>query len=253
MFRKSVTALVLGLTATGILFVVSPAFRTVFPDSVNSLVGWTAEARQSDPAGFVAHVRRTLTESLVELEASRESLSAELSDVDREYHQQQALQTQSRLLAEEFRSAWHCGSFPTEIRGAAYTSAEVQRQVGSLLTELDGYTENVRRLGDVLDRLEEQRQEISVRIDQTQTEISALGAEEEMQRLACASETADQLVAQVADLVNGNRDAVTDSAPVRSAREILAASPLATKTSDQRVAAFLEDGRFIADASGSDR
>ncbi len=115
-----------------------PGVRTIMSQAWNDQTGWTEEARAADPVGFVTYAEAKMKEDLALMEKTRRELAAEVGSLGRRTREQAALAAQAGTLAEEFRAEYQAAkendSFPIEIRGEAYTEAQVRSQVSLLLS-----------------------------------------------------------------------------------------------------------------------
>ncbi|MBM4048652.1 MAG: hypothetical protein FJ279_26415 [Planctomycetes bacterium] len=203
-----------------------PGVWTRLERQVTEVVGWTEDARQTDPVGFVVFAERKLGSDLAAMEAARRALAAEIGQVLEEYRQQEALGRQSRALAEEFRTAYQeaeaTGGFPIEVRQAAYTAEQVRTQVSLLLAEADGYEAAAARLETVRQEAEASLQSLLVQINRSEADLAALAAQRELLRVRQLSHEGEYLLAQVNGLLDENAR-VLQASPVRPVRELLAA------------------------------
>jgi hypothetical protein len=234
--------LALGTAAT---WAFSPAVRTHVTALHDSYFGWTEAARQADPAGFTAHVEAKLKQDLVAMNRTRRDLAAEVGQLSKISREQSALAEQARRLAEEFRDEYqHAvgnGGFPIEVRGAAYTEGQVRSQVSLLLAESEGYEAALADLESVRVSSEEKLEELAVRINRTEAHLAALATKRELLRAREMTVAGQELLAQVDELMTGNRRVIDDN-PVAPAREVLARTPMETRSrvADRRVEEFLE-------------
>lgn len=237
--------------STGLYFV-SPAARTAVNYQIHSVAGWTEAARQADPVGFTSHVEATLTRDLRQLEETRRTLHAEVGLLARKYQEQTALRQQALTMADEFKAAWQRHQFPVTIRHAAYTESELLSQVRTLQAEADGYHSNVSQLSDVKIEAEKRLEEITVRIEKTRSDLAAVTTQRELLRTRQLTEDGQRLLAQVDELLHGNRVAIENSNPVRSVRELLASTPVPHRDSSaDRVLRFLNEASTTGQDSSS--
>lgn len=241
MLKKIIIGLVVAGGMGVALYSLSPATRSVVQSESRNLFGWTETARQADPVGFTRHVEDRLRSDLNELQSSRRTLAMEVAELARKHREQTALLVEARRLAGEFQAAWRTGMFPVSIRNAAYTADDVQSQTSSLLAEIDGFTQTVARLEKVRKEAEAKLEEMTVRLNRTESELATIGAQRELLRSRVLSESGERLLTQVEQLLHGNEQIISDN-PVRSVRELLAAAVAprseASVTSD-RVMSFL--------------
>ena len=222
----------------------SPGFRAQMAAVWDSQAGWTEAARRSDPAGFEAHAEAKLQQDLATMEQTRRELAAEVGRLSKTAREQSALAEQARTLAEQFRAEYQRakdeGTFPIEVRGAAYTEPQVRAQVSLLLAEAEGYESSLTEIESVQTAAEEKIEELAVRINRTETQLAALATKRELLRARQLTTAGEELLAQVDELMTGNRQAI-DANPVVTVRELLArgSNRPAGRATDSKVEAFL--------------
>jgi len=227
MAKAAVLLGALGGAATAATYWYCPGLWVQIDRKVTELAGWTEEARRGDPAGFVDHATRRLREDLETMERTRRELAAEIAQVSKKAREQEALRDQANQLANEYREAYQAactnGSFPIVVRSAAYTGEDVKVQVRMILAEAAGYEEALDALKKVQEQAESKLEELTVRINSTETKLVALAAQREILLARTLSDEGEQLLAQVADLMDGNEQVIVQN-PVRNVRELLAVS-----------------------------
>lgn len=238
----------------------SPGLRTQMIALWDSQGGWTEAARRADPAGFATHAEAKLKADLATMDQTRRELAAEVGRLSKTAREQSALAEQARTLAEQFRAEYQRakdeGSFPIEVRGAAYTEAQVRSQVSLLLAEAEGYQASLADIEAVQTAAEEKIEELAVRINRTETQLDATAAKGKLLRARQLTTAGEQLLAQVDELMTGNRQAL-DANPVGTVRELLArgVSKPSGRATDSKVEAFLtakqEPKADAADSAGN--
>ena len=222
----------------------SPGLRTQMAALWDSQTGWTEAARQADPAGFASHAEAKLKQDLAEMERTRRELAAEVGQLSKTAREQSALAEQARRLAEEFRDVYQTaqadGRFPVEVRGAAYTEAQVHSQVSMLLAEAEGYEASLADLESVRTTAEAKIEELAVRVNRTEAQLASLATKRELLRARQLTAAGEQLLAQVDELMTGNRQTI-DANPVATVRELLARTPAKPegRATDRKVEEFL--------------
>jgi len=236
----------------------SPGLRTQMIALWHSQAGWNQAARQADPAGFATHAEAKLKQDLATMEQTRRELAAEVGRLSKTAREQSALAEQARTLAEQFRTEYQRandeGTFPVEVRGAAYTEPQVRTQVSLLLAEADGYAASLADIESVQAAAEDKIEELAVRINRTETQLAALATKRELLRARQLTSAGEELLAQVDELMTGNRQ-VIDANPVGTVRELLARDPSkpSGRATDSKVEAFLTAKQERkADAAESD-
>lgn len=224
----------------GVTCYISPTARGWVWSETRTLTGWSEQARKADPVGFVSHVERQLRQDQKDLKETRQTLAAEIGELTKKQREQTALRDQSQQLASDFRTAWQGGRFPVTIRNAAYTEGELTSQVSSLLAEIEGYATTVERLSRVRIEAEQKLEELTVRIEKTESEIASLGTQRELVRARVLTDSGERLLAQVDNLLEVNQQVLLSN-PVRSTRDLLTAteSPRQGRATNDRVIAFL--------------
>ncbi len=223
---------------------ISPGLRAQVAAVWDSQAGWTEAARRADPAGFVRHAESKLQQDLATMEQTRRELAAEVGRLAKTAREQSALAEQARVLADQFRVAYQraqdAGAFPIEVRGAAYTEPQVRAQVSLLLAEADGYESSLTEIESVQTAAEEKIEELAVRINRTETQLAALATKRELLRARQLTTAGEELLAQVDELMTGNRQTI-DANPVGTVRELLArgSSKPSGRATDSKVAEFL--------------
>jgi hypothetical protein len=222
----------------------SPGLRTKMAAVWDSQAGWTEAARRADPAGFATHAETELKLDLATMEQTRRELAAEVGRLSKTAREQSALAEQARALAEQFRSEYQRAkdqeSFPVEVRGAAYTEAQVRSQVSLLLAEAEGYEASLADINSVRVAAEEKIEEYAVRVNRTETQLAALATKRELLRARQLTTAGEELLAQVDELMTGNRQTI-DANPVGTVRELLARVPSkpSGRSTDRKVEEFL--------------
>jgi len=222
----------------------SPGLRTQMTALWDSHTGWTEAARAVDPAGFASHAETKLQQDLAKMERTRRELAAEVGRLAKTAREQSALAEQARRLAEQFRDAYQQAQaddrFPVEVRGAAYTDGQVRSQVSLLLAEAEGYEASLADLESVRTTAEAKIEELAVRINRTEAQLVALATKRELLRARQLTAAGEELLAQVDELMTGNRQAI-DANPVATVRELLARTPAKPegRATDRKVEEFL--------------
>jgi hypothetical protein len=246
MFRRAIGSVVLLGLIGGAAFTMSPAVRARVQQQWGRVSGWSEEARRADPVGFAEYARGKLQRDLEVMQRTRRELAAEVGQLSRKLREQQALADQAQLLAERFRAEYQAasvgGGFPIEVRGAAYTEAQVRSQVSMLLAEAEGYRQSLDQLSALSQQAESQMEALAVRLNSTGSQLAGLAAKRELLRARQLTTEGEQLLAQVDELMTGNAQLIADN-PVRTVRELVAA-PVAKPgrpVSSGKVEAFLAE------------
>ena len=244
MLKQWVARSVLVAVVAGAAAVFSPAIRTKLSSAWANVAGWTEEARRADPAGFVRYASGKLQSDLEVMQKTRRELSAEIGHLAGKLRNQEAFRDQSRQLAEEFRAKYQQavanGSFPIQVRNAAYTQVQAKAQVSMILAEVSGHEVSTARMEKVKKQAETQLEAITVRTNSCESQLAALGVQQEMLRAQQLSEEGERLLAQVDQLLDENNRALEDN-PVRTVRELLTSSDERSggRTAEETVEEFL--------------
>ena len=205
-----------------------PGLRTKVSGKVDEYGGWTEEARRDDPVGFLTYAEEKLASDIEAFRKSREALAATRSNAEAEKKKNEGLLTSADELAAKFRAAFQAseaaGSWPVDVQGASYDREALIEQVESILGERATYAKVVGIYGDVITSAEEQRKELRDRIQSSEATLVELRAQKELVRVDNLTAEADELLAQVDALIDGNRDTLVALDEPRSVEALLAAS-----------------------------
>jgi phage shock protein A len=205
-----------------------PGLRTKVGGKVDEYGGWTEEARGEDPVGFLTYAEEKLARDIEAFRQSRETLAATRTNAEAEQASNEGLMAAADELAELFHAAFQtaetAASWPIEVQGASYTRAQLVDQVESILSERATYAKVVGIYGDVIVSADEQRKELRDRIQSSEATLVELRAQRELVRVDKLTAEADELLAQVDALINGNRETLVALDEPRSVEALLAAS-----------------------------
>lgn len=209
-----------------------PSVRTFVSEQIHAWRGWTEASREADPVGFANYVEGRLEKDLKALERTRRELQAQVADIGRAAHEQQAMTEHAEKLTDEFRRAYRVakkrGTFPVTVREAAYTEEQVVRQVSLLLAQANGNRQGMTKLNDLRKQTEQRLEDLTVRIDDTQRQQAAIAAQRSLLMARVLSDEGTRLMAQLDALLDTNRRVVHDN-PVRSVQELLATDVAASE------------------------
>jgi len=240
------TLILAGLVVgVGGVWVSSPAFRAFTLTAVREYAGWTEEAREADPGGYIEHVRGQLREDLGGMRNSHAQLQGEQERLT------ELLATRKRHLAdaermlEDFRAAWQSGSFPVVVYGQSYSSEQLQSQVSLLLEQQTEYGNSIQRIEESVTAAMDRVRELTVQIDRTVTSLSLLDTQKELIVSRGLKSAGEELTSTVQTLLDGNQQVLT-SGPVRPLEDLIAAAaadPSARPSASmERVLAYLTHG-----------
>lgn len=233
----------------------APGLWVKFERAFEERFGWTEEAKQRDPGGYVEYVIHRLRKDLAELAAIRQDLLVQIAELTSKIQTQDALASHAERLATEFRNRYRearvGNTFPVVIRGAAYTADQVESQVSLLLAQARGCREALERLKKVREQAEAQLEMITVCLNRTEAELAALTAQRKLLQARQIFDQQSELLAQVEDLFAENKRVVATN-PVRTVQELLAAAetPTPEQLRREEVERFLnEEGAVVELAS----
>ncbi len=237
--------LMAGVAAIGLgLLWFSPAFRAIVVTTGREYGGWTIDAQQADPAGYIEYVRGRLRTDLAQMRDSHAQLRAEQERLTELTAMKQRQLGDSGRLLESFRAAWQNGTFPVTVLGQVYSAEQLQAQVALLLEEQTGFESAVQRVREAEQAAAERIRELTVQLDRTTTSLSLLDTQKELLVSRSLQTTGDDLTASVDSLLSDNQQ-VLSSGPVRPLDDLVAAekTPAATaSTSTARVLEYLQNG-----------
>lgn len=226
MLRTFVGLVIVLSIAAAAAYTASPQVRVRVDAAISDWRGWTPEARQRDPLGFVRHAAARLESDINRMVEVRGELLGQIGEVAAKLRQQRALQAQAARLAEQFRQQYQQaarnGNFPVTTHNGAYSEDRIVAQVSMLLAETEGYRRNAEELERVLQTAERQLEVLTVRIAQSEAQLTTLRVKEPLLRAKLLAVEGAELAARVDELLEGNR-ALIAANPVRSVRELLAA------------------------------
>ena len=223
--RKLLILLVLLL---GAVAVSSPAVYSRIVGKWHSLTEWDAEARQANPIGFINHAERQLRADEQQIEETRNQLQAEigrLAGVAREY---EACGERAKRLAADvrsrYRSAAACDKFPFISRGACYSKAQAEQQIALLLGEAKAFATSLATIQRTRKHAADQLNKLALQSIKTRAELALIPGRRALLKADGISESSDQLIHQVAALLQSNKE-VLEHTPVRSTEELIRSTP----------------------------
>ena len=203
-----------------------PGLRTSISQAANEYGGWTEEARQKDPVGFIQHAQKALQNDIAEFEEARQSLDKNKGDAEarlEEFRDDEVAATElANTMRELFKTADADGSWPVTYLDREYSRTDLVEQVEELLATKANAIERQADYQRVIDKVELTRIELRSRISDSKMALDKLAAQEAMVKVDRLSTEADALLAQVNELVEGNTRVAAD--PVRSVDELLQAA-----------------------------
>ncbi|MEM9802125.1 MAG: hypothetical protein AAGA20_17505 [Planctomycetota bacterium] len=201
-----------------------PGLRNTVTQAANQYGGWTEEARRNDPVGFMQHAQDELRSDIKGFEEARDELATNKTNaeanLERFRNEETAASEAANALRELYKSANESNSWPIEWMGQSYSREKLVEQVDQLLADKSNATERQADYQKVLDKVEATRTELRARINDSETALDRLAAQEAMIKVDKLTAEADELLAQVNELVEENAKVAAD--PVRTVDELVA-------------------------------
>jgi len=226
-----------------------PGVRTKVESAVEEYGGWTPEARQADPVGFIEYAQGRLQTDLTSFEDGLRSLEDVRNKSETRLRDNRELVATSDSLARSFRDAYRWGEtdgYPVQVSGQAYDREQLVDQVRLILAQLSSYETIVVDYEEVLLAVKERHADLSVRIPYTRAMLETLDAKKELALLREQTAATDKLLMELEEVLGENKKTldVLDT-PVRTVEELIDASrsgaPVTTSSGPDPLA-FLEAG-----------
>ncbi len=246
MLKRMVGLFVLVAVTGSLAWTNCPPLRTWALTMWKSRTAWSEEDRRADPVGFITYAERKTQDDLAVMEKTRRELASKVGELAKASREKTALAAQAKTMAEEFRAEYQHAlvndSFPIEVRGKAYTEAEVKRQVSLLLAEAEGCSESLADIENMQAEAERKMEDLAVRIGQSESQLATLATKRELFKVQELTTEGETLLAQVDELMTGNSQAIADT-PVRTVRELADAEQNKPKgrATNETVEEFLSD------------
>mgnify|MGYP006293144749 FL=1 len=249
-FLGRIIALVLVLVVIGVLiYTLFPGFRQRGREMIETYGGWTQEARQGDPVGFIDYAETKLEEHLAELRTSRSRLRAALEALGTHIDQTSAKLSTAQELAETFRRAYQRANsedgFPVTVAGKAYREEQLVEQVELVLRQRRDYRVLLEEFRAATELAETRLQELVTRIASTKASLAMLPAKREVARVNELAGSTEELMAKVNDLIITNAKTLEKTgSPIRTVEELTESpekKPPADAGSAVDARAFLEE------------
>ena len=242
MKKSSIVTLVVALLAVGgTLMTASPGFRTVVWDKIHGVTGWSEDAIQKDPLGYMAFVEKKLSNDQNTIQATWRNLGVSVGKLAKKQTEKRELLARGMEFAEEFREAYQnaSGVFPVEVRGESYTEAQLRSQLSLLLAQNDGLTQSLAEIDVAMNTADNRMEELIVQKEKIESQLVLIATKREMFHAEALSTEGLLLIAQLNDLFEGNQQAMAGN-PVRSIEQLVKAETLAAKPANSiRVEQFL--------------
>lgn len=222
----------------------APGLRHRAIDAYQQHAGWTEEARQADPVGFIDYAEKELTADLAALKETRTNLADAKVTVASQLESNRSLLDAAEELAEDFREAYRQAepsqAYPAEVAGARYGRDDLIQQVRLILLQRRNYEEIIEGFEKADHAVDEKRLQLVTQITGTEAALAALPAKREIARVNQLTGSTDELLKQVNELIGENERILAES-PVRTVEELVRREPEPAGTGqDVDAMAFLE-------------
>ena len=203
-----------------------PGLRTAVQGKINEYGGWTEEARQDDPVGFVEHAQEKLRKNIDTFESVQDELAETKKTAEQkleEFAEKESAATRmANELKELYTSAEATDAWPVTYAGNEYNRQEIIDQVKEVLAEKTNAVERQADYVAILEDVNKRRGEIRDRISQSSKTIDQLESQKLSLKADKLTSDAEQMLAQVNDLVEDTSRVAED--PVRSLDDLMAAN-----------------------------
>ena len=207
--------------------------------------GWTAEARRSDPVGFLEYAEDKLTKDLEALTESRQALGRAKEAIALEKAKTEGLFASAQSLAQAFRTAYKQAeaqnAWPVTVSDAKYSREQLLGQVKLILAQKKNYENTLGEFDRATAAIKEKSQNLVSQINSTKATLALLPAKKELARVSKLTEDVDDLLGQI-NGVMGQNEKVLSTSPIRTVEELTLGQQKSTSgsESDSEVKAFLE-------------
>ena len=221
-----------------------PGVRTKVSNTVEEVGGWTKEARETDPVGFITFAEEKLAKDIEEFELSRKNLAASKTKGEAERKRHEGLVSAAGELAAQyklrFQEAEASGAWPIQFKGATYDREQFVEQVDSILAEQATSERVIGIYTEVIQTADDRDKDLKSRIQSTKATLVELKAKKELVRVEKREAEADQLLAQVDELLGGNAATLGNAdEPVRSIEDLLTTPVDSPPSTDSDALEFL--------------
>ena len=185
-----------------------PGLRDQVSKAANKYGGWTEEARKSDPVGYIEYAIEHLdkdvasfTEAKAGIVGSKKSAEEQLEH----YRNEEATSSKfANQIKEQFKTAEETGGWPITINGSSYDKSSAVALVNDLLLTKSNASARMADYQTILSTLDARASELSTRISESKFNKEKLMAQKDLVKVDSLSAEADQLLAKVNELVEGN-------------------------------------------------
>ncbi len=201
-----------------------PGFRTKVDKTYDKHFGWNAEARRSDPVGFIEYSIEKLTANIDKFTEARSNLQlqqAKLADMKRENDGKVAF---AEKQLEAFKGAYQVAGagkgWPASVAGKSYSEADLKSQVKVLLSQKAGYQGIVTQLDAGIATSDKRVMELMNHINDSKAKLSLLKAQKELVKANQLTAETEKLLTEVNDILIAN-EAPAQKSPVRTVEEMM--------------------------------
>jgi phage shock protein A len=240
------------IVAAVVMYQKFPGLRAAVDGATSKHLGWTEEAIRDDPAAFIKYAQSELTKSIASFEQSRADISAQKRTAEEKLT---SLRTKlenadnfATALKAQYQTAKSNGSFPIVAASRPYTEEQVIDQVEELLAEKARSQKLIDQYTGILATADTRRAQLTERISESGFKLDELEAQATQVSIDKLSAEADQLLAQVNDVLvdNGKLAQGETNDPVRSLDQLMAdfdktAAAAPTQAPKSEALAFLEN------------
>ena len=202
-----------------------PGVRTKVETAVEEYGGWTPEAREADPVGFIEYAQERLASDLENFEDGIESLEEVRAKSEERLRENRELAAAAESLAGSFREAYRWAEtdgYPVQVSGQEYDREQLLDQVRLLLAQLESYQSIVVDYEGVLVAVKERHADLSVRVPNTRAMLETLEAKKELALLREQTAATDKLLVELDEVLGRNRETLEAlDTPVRTVEELI--------------------------------
>ena len=185
-----------------------PGLRDQVTKAANKYGGWTEEARKSNPVGFIEHAIEQLDKDVSGFESSKSGLleSKKSSEAKLEEYRNEEAQAGelANAIKEQFKTAEETSSWPITISGKPYDKSQAITLVNDILMTKKNAGARLADYQKVLSTIDARASDLSARISESKFNKDRLLAQKDLVKVDNLSAEADELLAKVNELVEGN-------------------------------------------------
>lgn len=185
-----------------------PGLRDKVTQAANKYGGWSEEARKNDPVGYIEYAIKALDKDVAQFTEANTKLKEAKASNEARLEEQRDKAAQANDLAnaikEQYKSAKENNAWPITVAGNEYTETAAVDLVGNLLQTKTTATALMADYEGVLATINKKTSELTQRISDSKFNKEKLMAQKELVKVDNLSTEADELLAKVNDLVEGN-------------------------------------------------